>query len=59
MDYALGPGLVVGVVAANVWAANRPVTEMLYVVAAINLLIGLANVAFCVKTIRQRSIIHG
>jgi hypothetical protein len=57
--YALGPGFVVGIVAANVWAANRSTAEMLLVVAAINLLIGLANVAFCVKTIRRRSIIHG
>jgi hypothetical protein len=57
--YALGPGLLVGIVAANVWAANRPTAEMLYVVAAINFLIGVANVAFCVKTIRQRAIIHG
>lgn len=57
--YAVGPGLVVGILAANVWAANRSAAETLFVVAAINLLIGLANVAFCVKTIWQRSIIHG
>jgi hypothetical protein len=57
--YAIGPGLVVGIVAANVWAANRSAAETLYVVAAINLLIGVTNVTLCVKTIRQRSIIHG
>jgi hypothetical protein len=53
--YAVGPGLVVGIVACKVWPANRSAAATLFFVAAINLLIGLGNVALCLKTIGARS----
>jgi hypothetical protein len=53
--YALGPGLSVGVFAAQVFTENNSAGRLFFFVAGVNILIGLGMVVGCIHGINQRS----
>lgn len=53
--HAFGPGLLVGIIAGQVYAANQVVGLLLFGVAGFNGVIGLSNVAIQIQAIKRRS----